>query len=319
MREVDNVPMRCLTVDSEDKLYACGFNWTLTHNTATGVSRALDATSVRRMNIIRNISENLVKPLLRKWMAYNAEFLQPEEVVRITNEEFVPVKRDDLLGNIDIDITVASLEDNSAKSQELSFLLQTLGNSVPFEITQHLMGDMLDLMRMPEQAKRIREFEPPKDEAQEQLKQLELQRLQLELVKLESEIERNRARAAEDGVDIILKQNKAELEAAKARLTNSTADLKDMDFLRADEGIDYQQKIEEFKTKHQASLDAKQLDAYLKSIEKEQQHRADIEKLLAQYSNQDEAKKKDHLAKLDLAAFNAMQKDKDRGAKNGSN
>jgi hypothetical protein len=301
------------------KSFSGGINGNSLGSSATGARGALDATSVRRMNIIRNISENLVKPLLRKWMAYNAEFLQPEEVVRITNEEFVPVKRDDLLGNIDIDITVASLEDNSAKSQELSFLLQTLGNSVPFEITQHLMGDMLDLMRMPEQAKRIREFEPPKDEAQEQLKQLELQRLQLELVKLESEIERNRARAAEDGVDIILKQNKAELEAAKARLTNSTADLKDMDFLRADEGIDYQQKIEEFKTKHQASLDAKQLDAYLKSIEKEQQHRADIEKLLAQYSNQDEAKKKDHLAKLDLAAFNAMQKDKDRGAKNGSN
>ena len=301
------------------KSFSGGINGNSLGSSATGARGALDATSVRRMNIIRNISENLVKPLLRKWMAYNAEFLQPEEVVRITNEEFVPVKRDDLLGNIDIDITVASLEDNSAKSQELSFLLQTLGNSVPFEITQHLMGDMLDLMRMPEQAKRIREFEPPKDEAQEQLKQLELQRLQLELVKLESEIERNRARAAEDGVDIILKQNKAELEAAKARLTNSTADLKDMDFLRADEGIDYQQKIEEFKTKHQASLDAKQLDSYLKSIEKEQQHRADIEKLLAQYSNQDEAKKKDHLAKLDLAAFNAMQKDKDRGAKNGSN
>jgi hypothetical protein len=252
-------------------------------------------------------------------MSYNAAFLQPEEVIRITNEEFVPIKRDDLLGNVDIDITVASLEDNSAKSQELSFLLQTLGNSVPFEITQHLMGDMLELMRMPEQAKRIREFQPPKDDMQEQVKQLELQRMQLELAKLQSEIERNKAKSAEDQVDVILKQNKAELEAAKARLTNSTADLKDMDFLRADEGIDHQQKMAEFSAKQQATLDSKALDAYHRSLDNDRKHQSDLDKLMVQLAHQNKHKEVDHLSKLDMAAFEAMQRDKDREHRNGSN
>ena len=301
------------------KSFSGGINGNSLGSSATGARGALDATSVRRMNIIRNISENLVKPLLRKWMSYNAAFLQPEEVIRITNEEFVPIKRDDLLGNVDIDITVASLEDNSAKSQELSFLLQTLGNSVPFEITQHLMGDMLELMRMPEQAKRIREFQPPKDEMQEQLKQLELQHRQLELAKLQSEIERNKAKSAEDQVDVILKQNKAELEAAKARLTNSTADLKDMDFLRADEGIDHQQKMAEFNAKQQATLDSKALDAYHRSLDNDRKHQSDLDKLMVQLAHQNKHKEVDHLSKLDIAAFEAMQRDKDRKHKNGSN
>lgn len=48
-------------------------------------------------------------------------FLEAEEIVRITNEEFIPIKRDDLTGNIDIDISISTAEDNNAKSQELSF------------------------------------------------------------------------------------------------------------------------------------------------------------------------------------------------------
>ena len=109
------------------KSFSGGINSGSLGSTATGARGALDATSTRRMNIVRNIAENLVKPLLRKWMAYNAEFLDEEEVIRVTNEEFVPIRRDDLQGRIDIDLTISTAEDNAAKAQELSFLLQTVG------------------------------------------------------------------------------------------------------------------------------------------------------------------------------------------------
>ncbi|MCP3894944.1 MAG: hypothetical protein GY706_09990, partial [Bacteroides sp.] len=58
-------------------------------STARAAGGVLDAVSVRRLDIVRNIAENLIKPLMRKWMAYNSEFLQPQEIIRITNEEFV--------------------------------------------------------------------------------------------------------------------------------------------------------------------------------------------------------------------------------------
>ena len=93
-------------------------------STATGARGAMDATALRSMHLVRNIAENLMKPLMRKWMAYNAEFLEEEEIVRITNEEYVPIRRDDLDGRVDIDLGIATQEDNAAKVQELSFLLQ---------------------------------------------------------------------------------------------------------------------------------------------------------------------------------------------------
>ena len=90
---------------------------------------------------------------------------------------------------------------------------------------------------MPDLEKRLREFKPQADPAQEQLKQLELQRMQLEIQKLASEIERNKARAGEDQIDVVLKQQKAAVEAAKARKLGSESDQLDLDFLMKNEGV----------------------------------------------------------------------------------
>lgn len=69
---VDKVLMRCLTVDSEDKLFAVTDKYTLTHNTATGVRSALDSTSKRELGILRRLSAGLEK-IGRKIIAMNAE------------------------------------------------------------------------------------------------------------------------------------------------------------------------------------------------------------------------------------------------------
>ena len=142
------------------KSFSGGINAGSLGATATGAKGALDATATRRLNLVRNISENMIKPLMRKWMAYNAEFLEEEEVVRITNSEFVPIRKDDLLGNIDIDIEIATAEDNAAKAQELSFLLQTMGPNQDFEINKIIMTDIAKLTKMPDLAKKLEEFQP---------------------------------------------------------------------------------------------------------------------------------------------------------------
>lgn len=232
------------------KSFSGGINSGSLGATATGARGALDATATRRMNIVRNIAENLVKPLIRKWMAYNSEFLEDEEVVRVTNEEFVPVRRDDLDGRIDLDITISTAEDNAAKSQELSFLLQTLGPNEDPEIRRHIMADIMELMRMPDQAKRIRDYQPKPDPVQEQLKQLELQRLILENQKLEAEIADKMARANENTIDAELKKNKAAVEAAKARKLTSEADMTDLKFIKEDEGYGHMERMELENQKH---------------------------------------------------------------------
>ena len=207
-------------------------------SSATAARGMLDATALRRLHLVRNIAENLVKPLMRKWMAYNSEFLEEEEVVRVTNEEYVPVRRDDLEGKVDIDITISTYEEANARSQELGFMLQTLGNSIPFELTQLILSEIVKLGRMPELEKALREYKPQPDPTQEQIKQLEIQKLQLENSKLMAEIQDLSARAGENEVDMKLKEYKAQVEAAKARALHSKADLDDLAMLMKDEGYD---------------------------------------------------------------------------------
>lgn len=237
------------------KSFSGGITGSALGSTATGARGALDATATRRISLVRNIAENLIKPLMRKWMSYNAEFLEAEEIVRITNEEFIPIKRDDLTGNIDIDISISTAEDNNAKSQELSFLLQTLGNTMPFEMTQMIIAEIAKLSRMPDLEKRIRDFKQEPDPAAQQMQQAEMERLTLENQKLQSEIARNNARAGEDEIDIQLKMQKAQVEAAKARKLGSEADMTDLDFLLKNEGIDRADKATEREEKRLHDLD----------------------------------------------------------------
>jgi hypothetical protein len=253
------------------KSFSGGINAGALGATATGARGALDATATRRMNIVRNVAENLIKPLIRKWMSYNSEFLEDEEVVRVTNEKFVPIRRDDLDGKVDLDITISTAEDNAAKSQELSFLLQTLGPNEDPVIRRTLMADIMELMRMPDQAKRIREYQAPQDPVQEQLKQLELERLVLENEKLKADIADKTARAQENTIDAELKRNKAAVEAAKARKLTSEADMTDLRFIKEDEGFSHLEKVEIEDLKHKQKMEAEMA-----------KHRANLEQMMAQ-------------------------------------
>lgn len=222
---------------------------------ATAARGAMDATAVRRMHVVRNISENLIKPLMRKWMAYNAEFLDEEEIVRVTNEEYAPIRRDDLNGSIDIDITVATAEDNAAKAQELSFLLQTIGPSEDPMVRRMLMAELLELMRMPEKAKQLREYEPQQDPLEEEFRQLELERVRKENILLDAKIQVELSKAQEAKYDMSLKEAKAIVEASKSRKLDSESDLKDLEFMMRDEGVDEINRIQAFERKRGHDLD----------------------------------------------------------------
>jgi hypothetical protein len=218
------------------KSFSGGINGQTLGSTATSARGALDAVSVRRLDIVRNLAENLIKPLMRKWMAYNAEFLQEQEVVRITNEQFIPIARDDLKGAIDIQIEVSTAEDNSAKAQELSFLLQTLGQQLDPGMLKLLMNQIAKLYKMPDLAKQIEEYQPQPDPFTEQMKQLEME-------KLKAEIEERYSRSRENATDVRAKTAKAMLDEARAANLGSDTDLKDLEFTRKADGVDFDEEM----------------------------------------------------------------------------
>ncbi|WAK44643.1 portal protein [Alteromonas phage vB_AmeP_PT11-V19] len=207
-------------------------------STARAAGGVLDAVAVRKLDIVRNIAENLIKPIMRKWMAYNSEFLEEEEVVAVTADQYVPIKREDLSGYVDVNIEVSTAEDNSAKAEKLSFLLQTLGQNLPAPMTMLLMAQIAKLNKMPDLAKQIEEYKPQPDPYAERMKELELE-------KLVSEIMERNSRTSENGVDVAAKQAKARLDNAKADEIGSSKDLKDLEFTRKAQGEDFAEKMAE--------------------------------------------------------------------------
>lgn len=131
----------------------------------------------------------------------NAEFLSDVEVVRVTNREFVTVKREDLKGDFDLMVDISTFEVDNEKAQDLGFMLQTLGPNMDPRITTKLLSKIADLKRMPELAEELRNWQPQPDPVQQQLQQLELQLKQAEIQKVQSEIQLNQAKAQQTMVD----------------------------------------------------------------------------------------------------------------------
>jgi hypothetical protein len=222
---------------------------------ATAARGALDATQIRRSHIVQNVAENLIKPLMRKWMSYNAVFLSEEEVIRVTNDEYVPISRDDLSGNIDIEIAVSTAEDNAAKAEELSFLLQTVGPSEDPSIRRELMADILELMRMPDKAKRLREFEQEPDPFQEAMQQLEIEKKKADIEMTLAKAEALRKGFITIDSNAALTQAKTELDIARARKVDSETDILDLNFLMQDEDVEGKRKAYELDQKRLHDLD----------------------------------------------------------------
>jgi len=239
------------------KAFTGGIQGASLGSTARAASGVLDAVNVRRLDIVRNIAENHINPLMRKWMSYNSEFLGEEEVVRITNDEFVPVKRDDLRGEIDIKIEVSTAEDNSSKAQELSFLLQTLGQGMDQGMRNLLMAEIAKLHRMPDLSKAMETFEPKPDPFAEKMKELEV-------MKVESEIAERNSRTRENEVDMINKETQAMLNQARTRQLLADTDLKDLEFTNIADGTKHAREVDLKRIDHKAVMDKAQSDNFTK-------------------------------------------------------
>ena len=161
---------------------------------ATGIKGMLDAAAKREMAILRRLAKGITE-IGEKIIAMNAEFLSEEEVIRVTNKNFIAIRREDIKGNFDLKVDISTAEIDNIKAQDLGFMLQTLGPNMDPSITMMILAEIADLKRMPSLAERLRTWQPQPDPIAEQMKQLELQKLQMEVQKLQSEVIHNQARA----------------------------------------------------------------------------------------------------------------------------
>ena len=185
--EIPNSAMDMLTLMNQEaealtgvKSFSGGISGEAYGQVAAGIQGVLDASSKREMAILRRLAKGL-SDIGNKIIAMNAEFLNEEEVVRITNKEFVTIRREDIQGNFDLMVDISTAEIDNAKAQDMGFMLQTIGPNIDPLITTMIMADIADLKRMPELAERLRQWRPQPDPLEEQKKQLEIAKLQAEV------------------------------------------------------------------------------------------------------------------------------------------
>lgn len=176
---------------------------------ATGIKGMLTAAARREMSILRRLAYGMSE-VGRKIISMNAEFLSDQEVIRVTNEEYVTVNREDLKGEFDCIVDISTSEIDNTKAQDLGFMLQTIGPNMDSGIYMLILSEISDLKRMPELAQKLRTWQPQPDPVQQQMQQLEMTKLQAEIAQLQAQAEYYRGRGMES-------ESRAQLDGMKAR------------------------------------------------------------------------------------------------------
>lgn len=208
--------------------------------TAAGIKGVLAASSKRETSILRRLAK-VVSKMGEKISQMNMEFLSDEEIIRVTNEEFAVVRREDLQGNYDVITEVSSAEADAAKSQKLAFMLQTIGPNVDFNITKMVMADIARLDKMDALAHALEKYEPPPPDP-------------LDVALKEAEVAEAQAKVAKIQADAAEAQARAMYYAEAARNMGSKADLTDLDFVEQETGTKHAREMQ----KQQAQAEANQ-------------------------------------------------------------
>lgn len=218
------------------KAFTGGISGQALGDSVGGIRSALDATAKRELGILRRLSEGL-KEIGRKIIAMNSVWLSDEEIIRITDDEFVAIKRSDLAGNFDLSLQVSTAEMDNQKASELSFMLQTTGNSLPFDVTKIILTKIADLRKLPDLSKMIADYVPQPDPIAQE-------KAQLEIELLKAQIANEQAKAQENAVDVQLKSAKTQSELAKAGKLSSETDKMDLDYVEQASGLQQERELE---------------------------------------------------------------------------
>ena len=234
------------------KSFSQGISGQVLGDVAAGVRGALDAASKRELAILKRLANGVVE-IGKKIVAMNGAFLSEEEVVRITNEEFVTVRREDLAGNFDLKTSISTAEEDNNKAQELAFMLQTMGNNMDPEMSKMILSDIARLRKMPELAKKIEEYQPQPDP-------LAQKKMELEVALLEAQVMTERAKSQETSTAAMLNQAKAGTEEVKQGHLQSSTDKMNLDFVEQEAGVTQERELQRQGEQARSQMNLKRLD-----------------------------------------------------------
>lgn len=237
------------------KAFTNGITGNALGDSVGGQHNALDATAKREAGILRRLADG-IQQIGRKIISMNAEFLEDEEVVRITNEEFIPVRRDDLAGNFDLKLSISTAEADTAKANDLSFMLQTVGPNEDPGMRKILLSEIATLRKMPALAKRIKDYQPQPDPLAER-------KAMLEIELLEAQVFNEKAKGHENATDVALKEAKTAETQAKVRNLHSKSDQQDLNYLEQESGLTRQHETNLKDMDRNMQLDLKAAEALL--------------------------------------------------------
>ena len=170
--------LQLLNSDAESltgvKSFSGGLSGNAYGNVAAGVQGMIDAATKRETAILRRLAYG-ISEVGNKIIAMNAVFLSDKEVIRVTNKEFIEIKREDIKGNFDLKVDINTVEMDQNKAQDLGFMLQTIGPNIDPAITFKILAEIASLKRMPALAEELRNYRPQPDPIEEQKRQLEVQ------------------------------------------------------------------------------------------------------------------------------------------------
>ena len=230
------------------KAFSGGMSGNAYGDVAAGIRGLLDAASKREMAILRRLAKG-VQQIGSKIVMMNQQFLSEEEVVRVTNEVFIKVRREDLAGQFDLDVDISTAEVDNAKAQDLGFMLQTIGPDMDIGQRNLILSQIAELKRMPALAHMLKNYQPQPDPIDVERRQLENEKLKLEIAELKS---------------------KTTLNNAKTELTAAQADQASLDFVEQETGTKHERDLQKQSAQAKANQNLEVTKALLKSRKPEE-------------------------------------------------
>ena len=204
------------------KAFSGGLSGDAFGDVAAGVRGMLDAASKREMSILRRIAYGIAE-IGRHLVSMNQEFLSEEETIRITNTQFVQIRREDLAGEFDYEVDITTPEIEDAQAKDLAFMLQTTGPNMGLGLMQKILAKIAELKRMPDLAEEIRSYQPQPDPVAEALQRLEVAEIEAKIAEI---------------------QSKTALNYSKAEEAKSKSDLNNLDFVEQETGTKHAREID---------------------------------------------------------------------------
>ena len=266
-QQLGNAPFQVIEWQTKD---AAELSGTVPFQTGTGGGKlsasgqdrdAMDSTAKRELSILRRLSEMFID-MARMTIAMNQVFLSEEEVIRVTDKEFVTIKRDDLEGDFDLSVEVSTPEKDEYQATKLMTLMQTNAANTDPEIVKMHYVKMAKLWKMPDLADAVQNYQPQPDPSAIKLQELAIKEAELknaillkELEDYDSKIYERLSRTESNStVEAEAQKAKTDKDVAAAGKLRAETDKIDQEYLQDQDGVSHDREIQKINAKSKGDV-----------------------------------------------------------------